>query len=228
MKERDQESRRRLEEEVNTTPTEAPPSLRSAVSDDEYNGGDESESSSGSTSDSEGEISPSRLIDVDVDVSIDRRVDIPSNHPTANEGAPSDEGASSESEEAAPLTNESRYDLITNLANDSAARVRRSRLNSELCPPNPTNLHVSRLDACHRRRSGSNIRSIADYFVTKPRINFLLVGNRKLIKEFDEQVPTVQELLDSLLANFITLAANAEPTEPSPPHQLHASEITHV
>jgi len=95
MRERDRESRCCLEEEVNTTPTVAPPSLRRAVSDDEYNGGDESESSSGSTSDSEGEISLSRLVDVDVDVSIDRRVDIPSDHPTANEGAPSDEGASS-------------------------------------------------------------------------------------------------------------------------------------
>ena len=67
-----------------------------AVSDDEYSDGDESDSSSGSTSELEGEISPSRLVDVDVDVFIDQRVhfDIPSDHPTANEGVPSDEGAS--------------------------------------------------------------------------------------------------------------------------------------
>ena len=50
MKERDRESWRRLDEEVNNTPTEEPPSQRRAVSDDEYSDGDENDSLSGSTS----------------------------------------------------------------------------------------------------------------------------------------------------------------------------------
>ena len=86
-----------MDQEVNTTPTKEPPSQRRVVSDDEYSDGGENDSLSGSTLESEGEISPSRFDDVNVDVSIDRRVhfDIPSDHPTAHEGAPSNEGAPS-------------------------------------------------------------------------------------------------------------------------------------